>query len=179
MAGEQGLCRSQELGGRDGGWGVTATVKASVMFTKVFWEHFAWEHLRVDSDTQAARARGTCRSSRQVPLGTGVSTQPLPCCKVGEKQSSTAECRWGGSKLERGWSCPSKLPAACWASGQGTPFPLFAAMVRSQPDRAQQEGEGVTLLQRHTPFSSQLLEHTYAPEKYKACRQLEGEGTDF
>lgn len=91
-AGEQRPCHRQELGSGDGGCRVPLAVKASVMFTKVFWEDFAWERWMVGSDTQATWARGTCRASCQVPLDIGVSAQTLPCCKAGENQSSTAEC---------------------------------------------------------------------------------------
>lgn len=143
-AGEWGPCQRQEPGREDEGCRFTPVVKASVMFTKVFWEDFAWEHLMVGSDTQATWSRGTCRSSCQVRLGTGVSAQSLLHCGAGEKQSSTAECLWRGSKPRRGWSCPGELPVVCGASGQGTPFPPAAAVVRSQPDPAQQDGEGVT-----------------------------------
>lgn len=87
----------------------------------------------------------------------------LPCCEAGEKQSSAAECLW--------WQ-QTRKELELLVVGRN-PFGT-AISAGSQPDPLQQEGEGVTLMQQYTSFPSWLLKHTYAPAKYRACRQLEG-----
>lgn len=139
------------------------------MFTKVFWEDFAWEHLMVGSDTQAARARGTCRSSHQVLLGTGVSARPLLCCKADEKQSSS-RVPLAGQQTTEGLALPP-WSVGC-VRGQRARNPLSAGCGHGRVP-------GSYSMPQHASFPSRLLKHAYAPVKYRACRQPEGEGTDF